>query len=108
MIMTMNCAVCGYGWTARCENPKECPQCKSRKWRFGGSNPPRVGTAREPEGNPVGKLAPSQVLQEFQEFGNRPECPECLIPLFENVKLRKYWCKCGHQEPIGARNERTA
>lgn len=32
-IMTMNeCKQCNYEWEARVENPKECPNCKNRKW----------------------------------------------------------------------------
>jgi primosomal protein N' len=26
------CSKCGYGWMSRIEKPKECPECKSRKW----------------------------------------------------------------------------
>lgn len=26
------CGKCGYGWEARIENPKSCPECKSRDW----------------------------------------------------------------------------
>jgi len=26
------CQKCGYEWQSRVENPKECPDCKSRHW----------------------------------------------------------------------------
>lgn len=37
LIMTMmmgmeRCIACGYEWRSRVESPKECPQCKSRRW----------------------------------------------------------------------------
>jgi predicted Zn-ribbon and HTH transcriptional regulator len=32
MIMDCKCLRCGYEWEARVNNPKECPQCKSREW----------------------------------------------------------------------------
>ena len=28
--MTMKCPRCGYGWTSRIKQPKECPRCKGR------------------------------------------------------------------------------
>lgn len=31
--MKLRCKKCGYEWEARTNNPKECPQCKSRHWR---------------------------------------------------------------------------
>jgi len=41
MIVTMimmnpkrrRCAKCGYEWTSRVEEPEECPNCKSRRWK---------------------------------------------------------------------------
>lgn len=35
MIMTMICSKCGYEWISRKDSgePKECPHCKSRKWK---------------------------------------------------------------------------
>lgn len=30
--MEKKCRQCGYKWTARKKHPKECPECKSRKW----------------------------------------------------------------------------
>ena len=27
------CKECGYEWLGRLENPKSCPECKSRKWK---------------------------------------------------------------------------
>ena len=32
MINMNKCNKCGYEWVARTENPKECPECKSRDW----------------------------------------------------------------------------
>lgn len=36
MIMNMGkeclCNKCGYSWISRTEDPKECPECKSRDW----------------------------------------------------------------------------
>jgi len=29
----VKCKKCGYEWVPRVENPKECPNCKSRYWR---------------------------------------------------------------------------
>lgn len=29
-----DCRRCGYSWTSRVTNPKECPSCKSRAWAF--------------------------------------------------------------------------
>jgi predicted Zn-ribbon and HTH transcriptional regulator len=26
------CLKCGYGWDSRKDNPKSCPDCKSRRW----------------------------------------------------------------------------
>jgi len=26
------CLVCGYDWTPKVENPKQCPNCKSMRW----------------------------------------------------------------------------
>lgn len=26
------CKKCGYEWTPKVAQPKECPQCKARKW----------------------------------------------------------------------------
>jgi len=31
----IHCRVCGYEWTPRVENPKQCPNCKSTYWRTG-------------------------------------------------------------------------
>lgn len=28
----------------------------------------------------------------------KPQCPECLTDLYENRKMRMWWCKCGHQQ----------
>lgn len=34
IIMTKEkCDKCGYVWESRKENPKECPECKSRDWK---------------------------------------------------------------------------
>ena len=30
----MKCNKCGYEWESRVENPKECPECKTRLWRI--------------------------------------------------------------------------
>jgi len=30
--MKNKCKKCGYEWTSRVDNPKECPECKSRRW----------------------------------------------------------------------------
>lgn len=95
----MNCEVCGYSWQARVENPKECPECKSRKWKFGGSKTPRVGSAREPEGNPVGRVATVQELQDIA-MPRGKECSDCGEAMLENRKFRKWICKCGYQEPL--------
>jgi len=27
------CLKCGYVWVPRKKNPRECPDCKSRRWR---------------------------------------------------------------------------
>ncbi len=32
MINMNKCNKCGYEWVARTENPRECPECKSRDW----------------------------------------------------------------------------
>lgn len=29
----IECQKCGYIWTPRKENPKSCPECKSRDWK---------------------------------------------------------------------------
>jgi len=31
--LKLTCAKCGYEWTPKVPDPKECPQCKSRYWR---------------------------------------------------------------------------
>lgn len=43
---------CGYTWTSRKKGfvPKECPSCKSRKWR--GAEPTAVPAPVEPISNP--------------------------------------------------------
>ena len=28
-----HCVKCGYGWLAKAKAPKQCPNCKSMKWR---------------------------------------------------------------------------
>jgi rubrerythrin len=30
--MQKECLICGYLWDARKDNPKACPECKSRNW----------------------------------------------------------------------------
>ena len=30
--MKFKCKKCGHIWLPRTSNPKECPNCKSRKW----------------------------------------------------------------------------
>ena len=30
--MQLTCNACGYQWTPKVPEPKECPACKSRNW----------------------------------------------------------------------------
>ena len=32
MSKELSCLQCGYSWEPRKKKPKECPDCKSRKW----------------------------------------------------------------------------
>ena len=33
VVPSLNCAKCGYLWSPRVIEPKECPACKSRNWK---------------------------------------------------------------------------
>ena len=87
------CKRCGYEWEARAANPKECPECKSRTWQVerGG-----VDGGRR-------MVQPVDLERDGQTIGDsssKPECPDCGEVMFENRKQRKWWCKCGYQEPM--------
>lgn len=57
------------------------------------------GVLAEPANVFVG--APDVPVVEKTWVVSRPECPDCGEVMFENLRIRKYWCKCGYQKPMG-------
>lgn len=69
------CLKCGYAWEARFDKlPKECPDCKSRKW---GRNDERMrrGDRESKETSPGmvrdGERVPISTMRVFGTGGNR-------------------------------------
>ena len=112
MGVQMACNRCGYCWSPRTDRPKECPECKSRKWNSeigGGDAGLRDARVHIPGGVHVSGLPEDrrgraedilQAVRGGEEVENGRMCPEGCGRLYENRKLMKYWCKCGYQEPM--------
>jgi predicted RNA-binding Zn-ribbon protein involved in translation (DUF1610 family) len=105
-LMAMTCVVCEYSWNPRVGIPKECPNCKSRRWNNGMSKVEGQSNQAQIQGRDMQALRKiasggftSRSEPEEEEIRDAErDCPDCGEVMLDNRKLNLWMCKCGFQK----------